>query len=160
MRDRRLRLATVALALCGAAIAAYLSYARLGDVGIICPTTGCGTVQRSPYAELAGVPVAYLGVIAYLAIAAAACIPGPAARILTSVLVLAATVFAGYLLIAQLVLIDAVCAWCLASDGVLLGLLSVVMLRRSCNRKSAPSRQDGVWTAGRSRRRLVSPGPQ
>lgn len=125
MNDSRLRLATVALALAGAAIAAYLSYTRVTDTSIMCPTSGCATVQRSSYSELAGVPVAYLGVVGYLAIACTAW-----RRLASTALVLAAVGFAGYLLYAQLVLIDAVCVWCLASDGVLALLLVVAALRR------------------------------
>jgi uncharacterized membrane protein len=123
--ERRLWGATVALALGGAAIAAYLSYARLTDTSIMCPTSGCATVQRSSYSELLGVPVAYLGVAGYLAIAVVA-----VRRLPCLALVFAAAAFAGYLLYAQLVLIDAVCVWCLASDGVLAALLVVCGLRR------------------------------
>jgi uncharacterized membrane protein len=122
--ERRLRLATVALGLAGALIAAYLSYTRVSDTSIMCPTSGCATVQRSSYSELGGVPVAYLGLVGYLAIVATA-----HERRASAVLVVAAAAFAGYLLYAQLVLIDAVCAWCLASDGVLAVLLVMTSLR-------------------------------
>lgn len=125
MTERLLRSVTLALALCGAAIAGYLSYTRLSDTSIMCPTSGCAAVQRSSYSELAGVPVAYLGVAGYLAIAFVS-----RRRLTCGALVLAAAVFAGYLLYAQLVLIDAVCVWCLASDGVLALLLGVCALRR------------------------------
>lgn len=64
MSERSLRRLSAALALGGAAIASYLSYTRLADAGRICPTTGCATVQRSAYSTLAGIPVAYLGVVA------------------------------------------------------------------------------------------------
>jgi len=123
--ERRLRLVTLAGALAGAAIAAYLSYARITDTAIMCPTTGCAAVQRSSYSELAGVPVAFLGVAGYLAIACTAW-----RRLASTALVLVAVAFGGYLLYAQLVLIDAVCTWCLASDGVLAVLLVVAALRR------------------------------
>jgi uncharacterized membrane protein len=123
--ERRLRAVTVVLALGGAAIAAYLSYTRLTDTPLMCPTSGCATVQRSSYSELAGVPVAYIGVAGYLAIAVVA-----GRRLPCLALVFGAAVFAGYLLYAQLVLIDAVCVWCLTSDCVLAALLVVCGLRR------------------------------
>lgn len=125
MSERRLRVVTVGLALAGAAIAGYLSYTRITDTSIMCPTTGCAAVQRSSYSELAGVPVAYLGVAGYLAIACTAW-----RRVVSFALVLVAVAFAGYLLYAQLVLIDAVCTWCVASDAVLAVLLVVAALRR------------------------------
>jgi uncharacterized membrane protein len=123
--ERRLRAATVVLALGGAAIAAYLSYTRLTNTSIMCPTSGCAAVQRSSYSELAGVPVAYLGVAGYLAIALSF-----RSRLRCAALVFAAVVFAGYLLYAQVVLIGDVCVWCLASDCVLALLLAVSVLRR------------------------------
>lgn len=125
MRERLLRLATVALALAGAAIAAYLSYTRWTDTTIMCPTTGCGTVQHSSYATLAGVPVAYLGVVGYLAIAATSTL-----RRVNVLLVVGAAAFGAYLLVAQLAFIHAVCVWCLGSDAVLLCLLVVAALGR------------------------------
>ena len=129
MTDRTLRAATAVLALGGAAVAAYLSYTRITDTSIICPTTGCATVQRSGYSTLLGIPVAYIGVVGYLAIALTASRAGTGARRLASALVLVAAGFAGYLLVAQIALIHAVCTWCIASDGILLALLAVVVLR-------------------------------
>jgi uncharacterized membrane protein len=119
---RRLRAATVVLAAAGAGIAAYLSYSRLADTSLICPTSGCATVQRSSYATVAGVPVAYLGVGGYLAIAAAA-IAGR--RLLMALLIVVAAGFGTYLLVAQLAFVHAVCMWCLGSDAVVYSLLLV-----------------------------------
>ena len=48
----RLRLAILALAIVGAAIAAYLTYVHYADVSPICTTGGCEKVQRSSYAKL------------------------------------------------------------------------------------------------------------
>src|SRR5439155_270723 len=56
------------LALAGAAVAAYLVYARYTGTRLACTTGGCETVQHSKYAKTAGVPVAVLGLVAYLAV--------------------------------------------------------------------------------------------
>jgi uncharacterized membrane protein len=132
MSDRRLRLAIGALALAGAAIAAYLSYTRISDVSIICPTSGCATVQRSSYSELGGVPNAYLGVLAYLAIFATAVSVRPLLVRAGAMLALGAVGYAMYLFIVQLAVIDAVCTWCVASDVValMLAIAAVLRLRR------------------------------
>jgi uncharacterized membrane protein len=119
---RRLRAATVLLALAGASIAAYLSYSRLTDTSLICPTSGCATVQRSSYATLAGVPVAYLGVAGYFAILVAAL---AGRRLVSSALILVAAGFGTYLLVAQLAFVHAVCVWCLGSDAVACSLVLV-----------------------------------
>jgi len=131
MTDRSLRGLTTALALGGAAIAAYLSYSRLTDTSIICPTSGCATVQRSAYSELLGVPVAYLGVVGYLAIAATAAPSGRWLRRLSGALVVGAAALAAYLLVAQIALVHAVCTWCVASDAVVLCLLVVTGVRQA-----------------------------
>lgn len=129
MTDRRLRLATAALALAGIGIAAYLSYARATDTALICPTSGCGTVQRSSYSELAGVPVSYLGVAGYALILVTTLNASVRAAAAETLFALAGAAFAGYLLVAQLFLIDAVCVWCLTSDAVL-GAIVILALGR------------------------------
>src|SRR3954447_889656 len=68
MSDRQLRAWIAALALAGAAVAAYLVYARYSGVRLACTTGGCETVQHSKYAKAAGIPVAVLGLAAYLAV--------------------------------------------------------------------------------------------
>jgi len=70
--DRTLRLVVAALATGGAAVAAYLTYARFTHTAIACTTGGCETVQSSGYAEVAGIPVALLGLGLYVAILATA----------------------------------------------------------------------------------------
>jgi hypothetical protein len=42
------------LALAGAAVAAYLVYARYAGTQLACTTGGCETVQHSKYAKAAG----------------------------------------------------------------------------------------------------------
>src|SRR5262249_26472624 len=70
--DRRLRAAIAVLALAGVAITSYLVYSRYTGTRIVCTTGGCETVQHSKYAKAAGVPVAILGLIAYMALFATA----------------------------------------------------------------------------------------
>ena len=139
MTTAHLRAATAALALGGAAIAAYLSYTRMASAPILCPTSGCEAVQRSTYSQLAGVPVAYLGFFGYLVIALAALSGRRRARRLGTALVAAAVGFSTYLLVVQLAVIDAVCAWCVASDGVVLVLAAVTAVRELGAVKSAKS---------------------
>jgi uncharacterized membrane protein len=126
----RLRWAILALAIVGAAIAAYLTYVHYADIAPICTTGGCEKVQRSSYAKIAGVPVALLGLFAYLAIAATTLSRGVVAATVGAVLALGGVAFSGYLLWAQLGPIGAICQWCLGNDVViaLVAVLSVVRL--------------------------------
>ena len=62
----RLRAAIAVACLVGTGIAAYLTYVHYAHVAPICTSGGCEKVQTSRYAELAGVPVALLGLVAYV----------------------------------------------------------------------------------------------
>jgi uncharacterized membrane protein len=131
--EGKLRLAIVLLALAGTAVASYLTYARYWDTQIVCTTGGCETVQHSRYAELAGVPVAVLGIVFYLSLLATAAARGPVAAAAGAVLALGGALFAGYLLVLQVAVIDAVCQWCVASDAVIAAaaVFAVLRLQRS-----------------------------
>ena len=129
MSEGRLRLAIAALALAGAAVASYLTFVRYSGTQIVCATGGCETVQRSRYAELAGLPVAVLGILLYVLILATAAVSGPGAAAAGAVLALGGALFAGYLLVVQVAVIHAVCQWCVASDVLVIALAVLVILR-------------------------------
>jgi uncharacterized membrane protein len=138
MTDRVLRIASVALALAGTGISAYLLWVRETGSTLICATGGCGTVQSSPYAEVLGVPVALLGLTCFLALALTAMIRSESAGFVHTVLALAAAVFSTYLLYVQVELIGAVCDWCLVSDVIVTGLAIVALLRMKLAQDSVP----------------------
>ena len=115
MTDRRVRAAIAALALVGAGIAAYLVYVHARGIAPVCGTGGCEKVQSSSYSEVAGIPVATLGLVAYLTIFASALVRGPAAAAVGLAVSLAGAVFAVYLLVVQIAVIEAICIWCVGS---------------------------------------------
>ena len=119
-------------AIAAAALAAYLTVVHYTHTSPICTTGGCEKVQRSSYAKLAGVPVALLGLVAYVAILATALVRGVAAALTGAVLALIGVAFSGYLLWAQIARIDAICQWCLANDAIvaILAVLCVARLLR------------------------------
>lgn len=129
MTDRTLRLCVGALASAGIAVTAYLTYVRYSGTTIACTTGGCETVQESSYAKLAGVPVAILGLLGYVAILTTACFANDLARALGAALALGAFAFSAYLLYVQLALIDAVCDWCLTSDVIVTAIVPFALLR-------------------------------
>jgi uncharacterized membrane protein len=132
----RLRAAIAGLALAGAGVAAYLVYARYAHVQIACSTGGCETVQHSKYAKLAGIPVAVLGLGAYVAIFVTALTRQVEAAAIGTAIALGGLVFAVYLIVVQVAVIDAICQWCLASDAILflLALACAERLRRATRR--------------------------
>ena len=120
-----------AVALAGLGIAGYLTVAHYAGAAPVCAIAhGCATVQKSAYADLAGVPVAVLGLLGYVAILGSLAGDGERARTLTAVLA-----FSGFGLSAWLTWIEvgelhAVCSWCVASAVcmTLLAGLSVIRL--------------------------------
>lgn len=133
MTDRGLRVAVVVLSTVGAGVAAYLTYTHLTHTTLACATGGCETVQHSKYAEIAGVPVAALGLAAYVAIAATAAFRSDLVRAAGAGMALAGFAFGAYLIYVQVALLDALCQWCLTSDGVLTLLVPVTLLRLRAN---------------------------
>ncbi len=129
MSDRSLRWVVGVAALVGAAIATYLVCARSTGSELICTTGGCETVQSSSYAEVLGVPVAVLGLLGYVLIAATALRASPEARAAGAALALTAVAFSGYLLVVQLAIIDALCLWCVANDAVAAVVAAAAVLR-------------------------------
>lgn len=137
MSDRRLRAAIAALATLGAGIAAYLTYTRLAHVRIACVSSGCETVQSSSYSEVAGIPVAAIGLAGYVVLAASAGFRSDLARAAGATAALAGLGVAAYLLYVQLAIIGAVCQWCLASDAILVALVPATILRVAAGERVA-----------------------
>jgi uncharacterized membrane protein len=129
--DRSLRLAAGLVALAGLAVAGYLTWVHFDDAALVCIAGGgCETVQESEYAEIAGIPVALLGLGAYAVLLALVVFDGPNARLAAAMLAFVGLAFSMYLLALQLFVIDAVCAWCLANDAVIAPLLAVLTALR------------------------------
>jgi len=125
----KLRTPIAAACLIGAAIAAYLTYVHYAHTAPICMTGGCETVQKSKYAELAGVPVALLGLMTYVVLFGIAFVRGVAAAAGGVFVALVGVVFSGYLLWAQLGPIDAICQWCLGNDVTIAVVAALYVVR-------------------------------
>ena len=147
MTDGVLRGALGTLCLAGAGISGYVLAARWEDTQLLCSTGGCETVQSSSYAEILGMPVAALGLAGYLVIALTALLHGPLARAAGAGLALCAALFSGYLLVLQIVVIHAVCDWCVANDAVA-SLVAVTALLRL--RSAQPGPEPGSWPGSSS----------
>jgi uncharacterized membrane protein len=127
--ERTVRAAIAVLALAGAGVAAYLTATKLSGAAPVCATGGCETVQSSRYSELAGVPVALLGLLGYLLLVGTAAVRDELAAALGAAIALGAAVYAGYLLYVQASVIDAYCQWCLTSDVLLALLVPLTLVR-------------------------------
>jgi len=130
--DRALRAAVALVALAGVAVAGYLTYVHYQPDALICTSSGgCETVQDSSYAELAGIPVALLGLLGYVAVLVLVAWDSELARTLSAAIALVAAGFAVYLIVLQAFVIDAWCIWCLVNDLVIVPLLAVTTVWRA-----------------------------
>jgi uncharacterized membrane protein len=126
------------LAFAGTAVAAYLSWVALDpNKELACGVVGdCHAVQSSSYAEIDGVPIALFGLLMYLGLLAltAARLVTPAGGRLPEVLVsltfalaLGGMVYSAYLTYLELVVIDALCVWCIASAMIVTALFAMTL---------------------------------
>lgn len=116
------------LAVAGLGISSYLTYTHWADATIAC--TGfesCEAVNNSDYAEMVGIPVAFLGALFYLALIAAALAwlwlrpQGPAWPAMAFWgLAFGGTLYSAYLTYVELFVLEAICIWCAASAVIVL----------------------------------------
>ena len=126
---------SVALGLAGLCISAYLTLAHFaqGAVPLACIAAGtinCEQVTTSAESMVGPLPVAFLGVVWFAVLLgligpARAWLPSPVLLRLAWTAVGVAVVF--YLIYAELFLIGAVCLWCTAVHGLVLGLFLLAL---------------------------------
>lgn len=134
-RPAWLVLGSLALALVGLLVSAYLTYEHFTDsTSLACPegaTVNCAKVTSSSYATFLGMPVALLG-LAYFVVLVAMCLPAawrsPRLDVPRLALAGVGVAMVVYLVWAELFGIGAICLWCTVIHVVqvlLLGLLLV-----------------------------------
>jgi len=120
----KLRRVMLVLAVVGLGVATYLTYVHYAGIKPAC-TAGqsCIKVQTSQWSRLAGVPVALIGLIGYIAILASLLYRDlEETRLATLGMTLVGFGFSAYLTYRELFSIHAVCEWC-ASSAVIMTLL-------------------------------------
>jgi uncharacterized membrane protein len=131
LTPRYLRVVAVGLVLIGLAIAAYLTWTHYSGAEVACLRGGgCETVQKSSYSEIAGVPVAVLGLAFYAAMLVLIGWDSEDGRFVAAALGVVGVFFSGYLLVLQAFVIDAFCIWCLANDVLIAPALALVVALR------------------------------
>ena len=127
------------LATAGIAIAGYLTLVHYRDSLLVCSgISDCETVQNSSYSEVAGIPIALMGLLLFVVLFGLMLFrllrPENADSLTTIifVLVIGAIAFYIYLTYLELFVIHAICQWCVASSLVSVGLLMTegILLRR------------------------------
>lgn len=132
----RLRWASLICAGLGALVAGYLTYIKLAHVEAICRGVGdCEAVNSSIYSQISGIPIAVLGLGAYLTILAVLALE-PRVSVLQDYaplaifgLALTGTLYSAYLTYVELFVIHAICPYCVASAVLISGLLIMAVVR-------------------------------
>jgi uncharacterized membrane protein len=131
MSSRTLRITLIVLSVIGLGLASYLTYVHYAGIKPAC-TAGesCTKVQTSSYSKLAGVPVALMGLIGYVAILASLlAAEREATRLATAVFTLGGFGFSAYLTYRELFSIHAICEWCVSSAVVLTVMMCLSVWR-------------------------------
>lgn len=118
MSARALRTTLIVLAALGVALAGYLTYLHYSGTTPPCSIKGnpCSQVQKSRYSELAGVPVALIGLLGYIVILGSLLAPeGERARFATMALTLGGLGFSAYLTYREVFTLNKICEWCVGS---------------------------------------------
>ena len=133
--DKR-RLAITVLSLLGICVSGYLSYIHYSGEPIFCGgSNSCELVNASRFAFLGPIPVAVLGLGAYLAILILSRIksdeddqPWPAMLIFG--LALIGVMFQLYLSYIEVFVLRAICYWCVSSQIIILVIFILSLPRR------------------------------
>ncbi len=119
------------LSVIGLGVAIYLTYVHYSGTKPACTAgASCIKVQTSQWSKLAGVPVALIGLIGYIAILGSLLAPDrEESRLATLGLTLIGFLFSGYLTYRELFSIHAICEWCASSAVILTILLICAVIR-------------------------------
>jgi uncharacterized membrane protein len=126
-----LRITLTVLTVAGLSIAGYLTYVHYAEIQPVC-TAGdsCIKVQSSVYSELAGVPVALIGLLGYASILGLLLAgENENTRFAMMALTLVGFAFSGYLTYRELFSIHAICEWCVSSAVTMALLLCLAVWR-------------------------------
>ena len=122
-------LVTLGLPIVGLAIAGYLTWAHYQHDALVCGLGDCETVQTSQYSEVAGLPIAILGMGMFGAIIALVTIRWWRSSLtdVTSAgiifLTLTGVLYYAFLTWIEVFELGAICQWCVLSSLMAMGIL-------------------------------------
>ena len=138
--NEKLRWTSIVVAVVGIIDALYLSYVKIAHQEVYCGGSGaCDTVNNSPYAEISGIPIAYLGLGAYIIILILLLLENRGdfwanySPMIVFGMTLAGMLYSIYLTYIEQAVLHAVCPYCVVSAIAItvLFILSLVRLFKS-----------------------------
>ena len=131
----------IVLSAIGLCLAAYLTYVHYSGTTPPCSIKGnpCSQVQKSQYSLLAGVPVALIGLIGYIAILGSLLAPqSERMTFLTTAIVLGGFGFSAYLTYREVFTLHKICEWCVSS-AILMTVLACLAIWRFLRGEPLPA---------------------
>jgi uncharacterized membrane protein len=129
---KTLRIVLIVLAVLGVGWAGYLTYVHYSGAAPVCSLKGdpCAQVQKSVYSELAGVPVALIGLIGYCLILGSLLVrEDERTRLITAALTLGGFGFSVYLTYREVFSLHKICEDCVASAILMTVLMCLSVWR-------------------------------
>jgi uncharacterized membrane protein len=130
-----LRKILIALAVIGLADSLYLTWIKVMEDGICQVSSGCEVVNTSPFASIAGIPIAAIGAGAYITMLLVLLLE-PRLELfevnsptIVFGLSLIGVLYSAYLTYLEIYVIRAICPFCVVSAVVLVAMLIVSALR-------------------------------
>jgi uncharacterized membrane protein len=130
-----LRKLLLLLGFVGVADSLYLTWIKVMEDGVCNVSSGCEVVNTSPYASIAGVPIAALGAAAYIVMIVILLLESRSeffefnSPLLIFGISLAGFLYSAYLTYLELYVIHAICPFCVVSAVVLTLMLIVSSIR-------------------------------
>ncbi len=134
--DVHLRRITIALSIIGLGVALYLVYIKFNPTSLFCVGIGdCEAVNTSVYSEIAGIPIAALGALAYAFLLGTLLLEsksklaeqwGPLAVFGAA---LAGLLYSAYLTYIEIAVIHKICPYCVTS-AVVMTLIFIIAIPR------------------------------
>ncbi len=138
--DKKLRIGIAVVSLIGFLDSLYLSWLEFTHREAFCAGSGdCQTVANSPYSEIAGIPIAVLGIGAYLVILGLLYIgqKGEYWREYTPLMIfgisLVGVIYSIYLTYIEIAVIYAICPYCVISAIAMLLIFVMSIARLTIN---------------------------
>ncbi len=127
---------SLGLTLLGLGVSIYLTWVKVTNNLAACgPIGDCESVNSSRYAEIAGIPVALLGALGYLAVLALLVaerwLPGQIENLHLGVfgIALIGTLYSAYLTYIEVAVLRAVCPYCVISAVAMTAIFIISILR-------------------------------
>ncbi len=137
-RRDTLHIISLVLVVLGILISGYISYTKITNTSVVCIANdphSCDVVQSSIYSKLAGIDIAYLGLLTYLVLGALLLLENRLqilqeyGRLLVFGITLFAFAYSVWLVYVQAAILNAFCTWCLSHEVTMTVLFIVSAVR-------------------------------